>query len=364
MRKLNWLYAGAIALAGCGILSAIVIYGFQRWSGSNAGRDSLLSLMPVQADAVLFADFSQLRASPFAAEFLAWIPQAKTDPEYLKFVRETNFDYERDLDRIAIAVQNAEPATKFLAVADGHFDSAKIKAFASKSGAAQKQNGREVFTALLSDSRNTGAVSGAATPISFAFLSKSRIAITNQAGLLESIGAKKPDSEVAEWLTRFNRLAGSPVFAVIRQDSATSSLMAAQAPGGLQSPQLSALLEQMSWITLAGRPEADRLRLVAEGECTSDQTSRQLSDFLNGILLLAQAGLNGPRTRQQLPSDTREAYIEILKGTDVSRIDRGETKSVRLMFDITPKLLEAAKRNVPNLPVSPTNRDGKSTQPH
>src|SRR5260370_37156058 len=54
-------------------------------------------------------------------------------------------------------------------------------------------------------------------------------------------------------------------------------------------------------------------------------------------------GLNGPKTRQQLDPQAREAYLEMLKGADVSRIDRGETKSVRLVFDITPRFLEAAK---------------------
>ena len=81
------------------------------------------------------------------------------------------------------------------------------------------------------------------------------------------------------------------------------------------------------------------MRVVAEGECPTDATSRQLSDFLNGALILAQAGLNGPQVRQQLDPQAREAYLELLKGADISRIDRGETKSVRLVFDVTPKIL-------------------------
>jgi hypothetical protein len=94
---------------------------------------------------------------------------------------------------------------------------------------------------------------------------------------------------------------------------------------------------------LAGKPEGDRLRVVAEGEATSDNTARQLSDLLNGVLILAQAGLNGPQMRQQLNPKARDAYLEMLKGAEVSRIDRGETKSVRLIFDVTPKFLEAAR---------------------
>jgi hypothetical protein len=42
--------------------------------------------------------------------------------------------------------------------------------------------------------------------------------------------------------------------------------------------------------------------------------------------------------------------LELIKGADVSRFDRGETKSVRVVFDVTPKLLEAATIAVPAEP--------------
>jgi len=101
-------------------------------------------------------------------------------------------------------------------------------------------------------------------------------------------------------------------------------------------PQLSTLLDQLQWLTLAGKPENDRLRVVAEGECTAEATARQLADVLNGVVILAEGGLNDARTRQQLDPALREAYLELLKSADVSKIDRGDSKSVRLVFDITP----------------------------
>ena len=88
----------------------------------------------------------------------------------------------------------------------------------------------------------------------------------------------------------------------------------------------------------------------------TDAVARQLSDFLNGALILAQAGLNGPQVRQQLDPQAREAYLEILKGADISRIDRGETKSVRVVFDVTPKFLAAARNAVPTVPQQPTRK--------
>ena len=87
-------------------------------------------------------------------------------------------------------------------------------------------------------------------------------------------------------------------FAVARQDAAAGDALASRTPGGFESPELSTLLNQLQWITLAGKPQDRSMRIVAEGECANEQTSRQLSDLLSGLLLMAQAGLNGPQTRR------------------------------------------------------------------
>ncbi|HEY6943581.1 MAG TPA: hypothetical protein VI431_00470, partial [Candidatus Acidoferrum sp.] len=54
--------------------------------------------------------------------------------------------------------------------------------------------------------------------------------------------------------------------------------------------------------------------------------------------------------RQQLDPSLREAYLSLLKSTDVSKIDRGDTKSVRLVFEITKAFLESARRSSINSP--------------
>jgi hypothetical protein len=331
----------AISLAGClGLLDA-----YWRWhdAGSRT-RDFVLSAMPPDASAVLFADLAELRGAPFAAAFYNWIPKKQADPEYAQFLRETAFDYERDLDRVAVAVIKTEKESKVFAVAEGRFDRKKIEAYASRSGTREIRGGREILTVPLSDS---------ARKISFAFLSKEEVALTDAPDLAVFLAPLPNSTDAREWRERFTREAGSPVFAVIRQDAAAGSALASRTPGGFQSPQLSGLLDQLQWITLAGKPQDDALRIVAEGECTSDQTARQLADLLNGVLVLAQAGLSTPKTRQQLNPRIRDAYLELIKGADISRFDRGETKSVRVVFDVTPKLLEAATMAVPAAPAGP-----------
>lgn len=337
MRKQHWIFA----LAGA-LLSAAVFLGYQRWGATRgAPREELLALLPSDASAVIFLDLEELRRAPFMAKLYEWAPKSESDADYAQFLKDTGFDYERDLHRIAFATRKKGQDSVVFAIADGKFDRAKILAYAARFGSVEKKAGHEIYSV---------PASGTAKKISFVFLKNDRIAVTSDADLsaFPSAGNRKEDA--AEWRTRFERLAGSPVFAVIRQDAGAGSALAAQAPGGLRSPQLSTLLDQLQWITFAGKPDNELLRVVAEGECPTDAAVRQLADLLNGVVILAQAGLNDSKTRQQLDPAAREAYLELLKSADISKLDRGDTKSVRLVLEITPKFLAAARTATPALP--------------
>src|SRR2546422_1010599 len=337
MKKRTWIRLAAIVA----VLGAAVVLGYREWSVQNGtAREETLALMPTDAMAILFADFDELRQAPFIAKLYEWAPKPQADADYAQFLKETGFDFERDLKRITIALQKRGQDSILFAILDGKFDRQKISTYALKDGSAVKTSGREIFSI---------PVNGTAKRISLTFLRNDRIAVTGDANLAFFLDAKKRAEDTVDWRARFERLAGSPVFAVIRQDAAVGAALAAQAPRGLRSPQLSSLLDQLQWITLAGKPENDRLRVVAEGECPAEATARQLADLLNGVVMLAETGLNDATTRQQLDPATREAYLELLKSTDVSKIDRGDTKSVRLVFEITPKFLETARQVTPAL---------------
>jgi hypothetical protein len=331
--RIAWL--AVIVLAGC--LVGLDAYVRLRDS-KGPSRDDLLSAMPMDASAVLFIDLSDLRRTQFAAEFYNWIPKNQVDADYAQFLRATGFDYERDLDQTAIAVLKAGADSQLFAIAEGRFDRAKIEGYARQSAKQETRAGREIFTVPLNDGTRK---------ISFTFLGKQKIALTDAGDLTRFLTPPSDGSDVREWREHFRREAGSPLFAIIRQDAGAGSALASRTPGGFQSPQLSALLDQLQWISLAGKPQGNALRVVAEGECASEQTTRQLADLLNGVLVLAQAGLHGPKTRHDLDPGARDAYLELLKSADVSRLDRGDTKSVRLIFDVTPKLLQAAAKAEP-----------------
>jgi len=253
-------------------------------------------------------------------------------------MKDTGFDYERDLDRVAIAVENRGSDSLLFALADARFDRKKITAYARKTGSCSTQKGREICSVLSSDPSRK---------ITFSFWKENLLALTNSPQLLDLLSGPQKSADKRDWQMRFERLSGSPVFAVVRQDAAVSAALAAQAPGGWQSPQLSTLLTQLQWITVAGIPESDRLRLVTEGESPAETTVRQLTDLLNGVVILAKAGLNDPKTRQQLDPAAREAYLELLNSADITKLDRGDSKAVRLVLEITPALLESARAATP-----------------
>jgi len=350
MRKRTWIGLAAVVI----VLGAVAFFGSHKWGlAPGARREEALALMPTDASAVVFADFDELRQAPFIAKLYAWAPRPPVDADYAQFVKETGFNYERDLQRITIAVGKGGPGSSLFSILDGKFDRQKISAYAWKTGSSVRTDGGEIFSV---------PVSGTARKISLTFLRNDRIAVTDDQHLALLSDAKKKAEEAADWHARFERLAGSPVFAVIRQDAAIGTALAAQAPSGLRSPQLSTLLDQLQWITLAGKPENDRLRVVAEGESTVEATARQLVDLLNGVVILAQLGLNDAQTRQQLDPAAREAYLQLLKSVEVSKIDRGDSKSVRVVFEITPDFLETARRAAPVMPDSPPNqpRAGKA----
>jgi hypothetical protein len=345
----RWRVATGIAL--------LLICGFfadRAWRNPrDFARAQLLGYLPASADAVLFIDLTELRSSPFLKALYVWAPRGQMDADYAQFVRETNFDYERDLHRLAIAVTKPGSDSSFFAIADGRFDQKKIAAFATKLGSAGKRGEREIFVLPLS---------GSTRQLAFTFLRDDRVALSNEPGLLKAAEIKSPLADATDWRERFRRLEGSPVFLVLRQDAFASGAIANQTPSGMRSPQLAALLTQLQWISIAGKPMGNDLRVVLEGECASERTIRQLADLLNGVVILAEGGLNDAKTRQQMNPEARAAYLELLRSADIASFDRGATNSVRVVLEVTPNLLEIARSANSAIPAPPQAGTSKPVQ--
>src|SRR5439155_9734518 len=159
----------------------------------------------------------------------------------------------------------------------------RIPAYAHGTGELKNRGGREIIALPdIVDTRGT----------ELTFLSDRVVLLVTAAGLDKSLGAKENLDTDKDWKERFDRLAGSPVLAVIRANRLPGYL---GVPRSYSSPQLSSLLARLQWITIAAKPDADQLRLIAEGEAASESTTHQLADVLNGVVILAQAGLSDPK---------------------------------------------------------------------
>src|SRR5262249_50579870 len=194
-------------------------------------------------------------------------------------------NFERDLDHLAIAVTKSVDAPSssksaagtLIFIAEGRFDRQKLSAYALRTGIKDTLSGHETFIVPLDPKKDHKApTDNWNKALAFEFVSDHMlIASTGMTQLpVEAFFAPRKAPARDDWQQRFERLAGSPVFAVIRQDVA--ALLTDHAPGGLRSPQLSSLLTKLQWITIAAKPDADQLRLVAEGESASESTQRQL----------------------------------------------------------------------------------------
>ena len=335
-----------LALGVAAVVAMALLFVYFSSNDRDFTRAELLRFVPPYTTSVVLVDLDQLRNSPFLATLYSWAPHAAEDTEYRQFIADTGFNYERDLAQVFIAVSNHAGALHTLVLAEGKFDRNKIEAYLTRNSAPRQQGNLKVF-------RIPGWMRDKS--IFFSFLSDRRIAIADSENLAALLSAAKDESAHTEWQNRFDRLAGSPLFIVVRQDPTVHTVLASQ------SPQLATLIDQLPWITLAGKPSGNLLQVVIEGESSSDAASSQLLDFLQGIQLLARNGLNDPQLRQRMNPEERNAYIELLKGTLIDKIGRGESKSVRIVLPITPQFLQVAAAS--KIGVIPDTTDPPAASP-
>ena len=329
MPKTKLLFVLVVAF----VLCTVFFLGYRRWSphDSMANRAELLSLLPADTSAVGFLDLQQLRNSPLLAQLMPWAPQPPPDSDYAQFIQSTGFDYERDLDHLAVALNRQSGTDSIFAVAEGRFDRKKIDAYAARFGSLKTADGRTLFAVPINGSERKAY---------FTFFRADRIAWANDSSYFFQHPAQ---GNPQDWRDRFSRVAGTPLFVVLRQEALPAEALA-RAPGGFRSPQLAALLSQLQWITISGKPEGNVLRVVIDGESVTEATAHQLKEFLSGLVVLAQMGLNDVKTRKQLDPDVRQSYLDLLQSADIQQVDRGTSKSVRVILDVTAKLLQAPRK--------------------
>jgi hypothetical protein len=116
-----------LILAVAGITA--IVAGWLAWHNSRTFSEAeMLKHLPTVDAVVLSIDFDQLRHSGVFDELAG--AKVLEEPDYQTFVRDSGFDYKRDLDR---ALASFGPAGNFFVV-EGRFDWRKLRNYALKSG--------------------------------------------------------------------------------------------------------------------------------------------------------------------------------------------------------------------------------------
>lgn len=292
-------------------------------SASAPNSISLIQQLPAGASAVLFADVAELRTSPFANELAALAPTSTQDPAYTEFVRATGFDYSRDLDRAAVALWPQTSSTSVLALAQGHFDQAKIARYAMRNGRMTTVRNRKVYEVHEENSSRI---------VRFTFLAPDEIALADGPALSQVIGAQPSNHLDPEMSALVARVSVVPVYAVARTQDLPKDLGIDVA----HSAQLASLLRSIHAITAAARPSADTLKVSASAECDSTLNALKLSTTLQGLLWMGRAALADPNTQRQIGPQW-PALDALLKAADISH----DGHVVELRIQITPQMIQS-----------------------
>jgi hypothetical protein len=336
-RTKKTLIAVAVIIALVGLGAGFYLYRASRpLAGPVAGRSpDVFSQIASDAPLVAYLDAAALRTtqnSSLQAIGQVVLPTPQQDPDYTEFVRNTGFDYTRDLDHAAIAMwpaefgaaANAAGDNPTLAIADGRFDQDRIEAYAIHVGGHAATHGSLTIYEVPGN-----------PPMSFEFLSATRVAMASgkdSTGLLtaSSSTSSSPPRDPA-MQARIDRVAGAPLFAVARTDHLPDSIYASFK----NSAQLLTLARSIQAITLAGQPQGDDLAVTLDAECDSMKNALEIGTLLDGFRMIGSVALNDPKERGQMTKEQAAFLSTLLAKVKVTPQD----KWVRLSIALTPQML-------------------------
>jgi hypothetical protein len=288
-----------------------------------------MSLLPPGAPVMAYIDVAALRRLQ-GSLLAAVLGLAGTDPQqdrdYQAFVRDTGFDYTRDLDGAAIAVwptslmapKGAVGTNQALAIADGRFDQARIEAYALRTGKTGMWMTQPFYT-----------VPGD-PPVSFSFLSPTRLEIADSPHMPVAVPASDAAQDNA-MRARIKRVAGAPIFAAARTDTLPPGFYDAFR----NSPQLETLAQSVKGLTFAGQPQGDRIDLALDAECDSLAHAAEISTLLDTFRMFGSVALSDPKTRRQMTREQAAFLAALASHVKVTHRDHW----VRLSLVVTPEML-------------------------
>jgi hypothetical protein len=298
--------------------------GLRMHLGAQASSlPALLDLAPADSTVIVYADLATLRTSTLMQKMEAVAPPPNVDRDYADFVSATGFDFQRDLDRLVMAVGPA-PAKQTVVFAEGRFDRQKIGQYALRTGKVEKHNGRDVYVVPSSAPGKT---------IYLTFLEGNRLAISSGGDLTSALAAggtgspSKLDPALDE---RLSRVSGAPIFAVAKAPDLTAGTSPPAA--NPTSP-----FQLLRWVSLAARPDASQVIFSIEGECDGPEQAQKVASALDFFRVLLQSMMSDPKARGQMSDAAAASASRLLKSISITN-DGGR---VRLLAVVTPDMIPA-----------------------
>lgn len=317
------------ALVGGALFCANLLPGK---AASASPAPELLSALPAGAPTLIYIDLVAVRASSFYQHRPDRRPMTVQNKDYADFVQSTGFDFEKDLDRVAVASWGTPTDTeqkRNVLIAEGRFDRPKIRAYMLRKAKLDHQEGREVFLFHNDDTSLDNALT---------FLDDHRIAFVNGRSIapLFAAHAGDPADPARE---RASRVDGAAAFAVMRVPPIPDNFPLG-GPGGTQSATFTALLRSIRWVTLAARPEGDDLGVSLEGECDNADSARQLRSTLDVARMFGRSALDDPKSRQTMDPATYSVLASLLSTANITQSE----ERVSVQLKLTEEVFKLAKK--------------------
>jgi hypothetical protein len=332
-RGLQFAAFAAVAL----VAVSLVYAGLRRAGAKHAPLDpDLLSQIPPGAPTLVYINLDAIRHSSFYQHRPNNAPLTMPDRDYANFVQATGFNFEKDLDQVALASWPKSSPTdqqKTVVLADGRFNREKIREYAKQNGTVGQEQGHEVF-------RFPAKASGGWN--SLTFLDDHRIALVDGLSIAQVLAPPAKAAAGDPVREQAARMDGAAVFAVSRVPLIPDNL----SPGGIKSSQLAGLMQSLRMVTLAARPEGENFRVSLEGECLTDTDARRIQSALSVLQMIVEASLESPKTRERMDAATLGVLDNMLKSADIT----ASAERVRILIELTPDVLKLRELQKPQKP--------------
>jgi hypothetical protein len=276
-RRRIWLAAGVVLVI---LLIAGAVY-LRKLAAPEVAR-----LLP-ESEGIIYASFSGFR---LASNFGSSPINISREPEYENFIRETGFQFERDLDEVAIAVHPAEatPTTfglemqrRYSEIFKARFDSSKLNHYLHKlASKVEKYRDFEIFT-IPYEGRT----------VRVSILSVDMVAVSNTNDASTILGMIDRHQKIAmpfggpRLLSEFYRQVplGSSAWAIVALASTEGRGMTLPLPNGIEF-KLPA-----ETVTVASVRYLGAIQFRAESFTANEADAKQLTDSLSNFLQLFRA---------------------------------------------------------------------------